>query len=552
MDDGKKPSRFAEEDSWRRQNEAKARISYTRGIADYQEYTDRMDAIAVEYYSRLLERTDLSADERLDTQAKYWESVNKYTVHGTEELIAEENEAYRSLLEREKQAYAERISQVGISAVERENSQRLYDEAVELATLEHLRTLASYYEEGSAERLKIEEQYLDARIKAAKRHQDESERQEAMFAEMKKDYFGNNQSEDDAEFNKQMSSLNEVYNRELAAVGNNEAEKLRIKEAYMAAELLLRKKYNQKGSEDASMSYRDAIQKSIEWLNSDGGKALTGTVSTLISGMSSIFSGLSTMIQAELDIQSSKIERRYDREVQLAQGNSYRVAKAEKQKEAEIAKAKNEANKKMFAMQVVQAVAQTATNALNAYGSAAAIPVVGHVLAPIAAAMALAAGMIQVQAIKKQQQAAEAQGYSKGGFTKPGAVDEPAGIVHAGEWVASQKLLANPVARPMIDALDYAQRTNTIGALRAGDVSRSITAPVELARITETDSSSAAMVAVMARSSQVINRLEQRLDEPFVTINTVTGDHGINAAKSEYNRLINNKSPKSRKNAIDY
>ena len=369
---------------------------------------------------------------------------------------------------------------------------------------------------------------------------------------MKKDYFGNNQSEDDAEFNKQMSSLNEVYNRELAAVGNNEAEKLRIKEAYMAAELLLRKKYNQKGSEDASMSYRDAIQKSIEWLNSDGGKALTGTVSTLISGMSSIFSGLSTMIQAELDIQSSKIERRYDREVQLAQGNSYRVAKAEKQKEAEIAKAKNEANKKMFAMQVVQAVAQTATNALNAYGSAAAIPVVGHVLAPIAAAMAVAAGMIQVQAIKKQQQAAEAQGYSKGGFTKPGAVDEPAGIVHAGEWVASQKLLANPVARPMIDALDYAQRTNTIGSLRAGDVSRSITAPVELARITETDSSSAAMVAVMARSSQVINRLEQRLDEPFVTINTVTGDHGINAAKSEYNRLINNKSPKSRKNAIDY
>ncbi len=104
----------------------------------------------------------------------------------------------------------------------------------------------------------------------------------------------------------------------------------------------------------------------------------------------------------------------------------------------------------------------------------------------------------------------------------------------------------------MIDALDYAQRTNTIGSLRAGDVSRSITAPVELARITETDSSSAAMVAVMARSSQVINRLEQRLDEPFVTINTVTGDHGINAAKSEYNRLINNKSPKSRKNAIDY
>ena len=34
-----------------------------------------------------------------------------------------------------------------------------------------------------------------------------------------------------------------------------------------------------------------------------------------------------------------------------------KVAKLEKQKEKEIAKAKNEANKKMFAMQVIQAVA---------------------------------------------------------------------------------------------------------------------------------------------------------------------------------------------------
>ena len=50
-----------------------------------------------------------------------------------------------------------------------------------------------------------------------------------------------------------------------------------------------------------------------------------------------------------------------------------KAAKLEKQTEREIAKAKNEANKKMFAMQVIQAVAQTAQNAISAYGSAAAI-----------------------------------------------------------------------------------------------------------------------------------------------------------------------------------
>ena len=56
-----------------------------------------------------------------------------------------------------------------------------------------------------------------------------------------------------------------------------------------------------------------------------------------------------------------------------------------------------------------------ATAALNAYSSAAAIPVVGYTIAPIAAAMAVAAGVMQVAAIKKQQQASQAQGYAERG-----------------------------------------------------------------------------------------------------------------------------------------
>ena len=56
-----------------------------------------------------------------------------------------------------------------------------------------------------------------------------------------------------------------------------------------------------------------------------------------------------------------------------------------------------------------------ATAALNAYSSAAAIPVVGYTIAPIAAAMAVAACVMQVAAIKKQQQASQAQGYAERG-----------------------------------------------------------------------------------------------------------------------------------------
>lgn len=287
-----------------------------------------------------------------------------------------------------------------------------------------------------------------------------------------------------------------------------------------------------------------------------GNGSLLGNISSCVEAVSAIVGGAMQIAtqwaEAESAIQTAAIEKRYEREIELAQGNSYKVAKLEKKKEKEIAKVKNDAAKKQFAMQVIAAVAQTAIAGLNAYSSAAAIPLIGHILAPIALAVAVAQGMVQVALLKKQQQAAEAQGYSEGGFTKPGAVDEPAGIVHAGEWVASQRLLANPVARPMIEALDYAQRTNTIGSLRAADVSRSIRANDTLTRIAEGDNGSALMVAAAMQMSRAASEMTNRLNEPFVTVNTVTGDHGIKRAQDEYTRLMNNKSPKSRRNAANY
>lgn len=231
----------------------------------------------------------------------------------------------------------------------------------------------------------------------------------------------------------------------------------------------------------------------------------------------------------------------------------------EEQKQKDLAKKKNEANKKMFAMQVIQAVAQTAQNALSAYGSAAAIPLVGYILAPVAAAMAIAAGAIQIAAIKKQQQASESQGYAKGGFTPQGNKFQEVGVVHAGEWVASQEMLASPVARPIINALDYAQRTNTIGSLRADDVSRTIAptsyvAPQQAQPIVVQQQSDGLATAAIVQNTKAMKdyadtmkQLQQRLSEPFITVNTVTGDTGIKQAQDEYDTLIRNKTPKSRR-----
>lgn len=51
-------------------------------------------------------------------------------------------------------------------------------------------------------------------------------------------------------------------------------------------------------------------------------------------------------------------------------------------------------------VELAQAVAQTAMNAIMAYGSVVRIPIVGPIMAPIAAAAAVAAGAIQIAAIK--------------------------------------------------------------------------------------------------------------------------------------------------------
>ena len=250
------------------------------------------------------------------------------------------------------------------------------------------------------------------------------------------------------------------------------------------------------------------------------------------------------------------IEKRYKTEISNAEGNNYIVKKLEKQKEAEIAKVKNDANRKMFTMQVMQAIAQTATAAINAYSSAAAVPVVGWMLAPVAAATA--AGMLQVAAIKKQQEAANAQGYAAGGFTGDGQKYEVAGVVHKGEWVATQELLQSPVARPMIEALDYAQRTNRIGSLRSDDVSRTIVAPNVYAKSASSTptvivqqpadaQTGIAAGSMMREYAGIMRQLKERLDEPFVTVNTVTGDSGIKQAQDEYEQLMRNKTPKNRR-----
>ena len=541
----KQRDRLNSAEEWKAKEEALNRIAYAKGEKDYDQYATRLDEINVQYWKKRVNRSDLSAKDLLEAQAQYQEALKKQT----------DNAVGRSR-EAEDKAYAEQLAVLKQRFIDGESDYKTYEDAVELAELEHLRKVVSLYKEGSKERLAAEKEYQD---KVFANQQAILARQKQVQEQLKETYFGMNADERLTQYDSAMAALQQVYNAEIRAAGDNAAEKLRIEEAFEKAKLALRKKYDLKSIGQTKNGMEKANDKLANWLESDAGKAVTQSFSTVMNGMGEIFSGVSSLVQAELEKETAAIESRYSAEISAAEGNNYKVAKLEKEKQAEIAKAKNAANKKMFAMQVIQAVAQTAQNALSAYGSAAAIPIVGYILAPIAAAMAVAAGVIQIASIKKQQQASEAQGYASGGFTPMGRVDEEVGVVHAGEWVASQKLLASPVARPLINALDYAQKTNTIGSLRAEDVSRTITSSVmPVAQSVQpvvvqapTDSVATAALAQSAAALQkyekTMSLLSKRLNEPFVTVNTVTGDTGIKQAQDEYSALIRNKTPKSRR-----
>lgn len=276
--------------------------------------------------------------------------------------------------------------------------------------------------------------------------------------------------------------------------------------------------------------------------------ALANAITATAGVVTAVMSSITEFQRTEYEIQAAEVKKRYDAEIDAAEGNSYRTRKLEKEREKELEKLKKEQSQKQFALQVIATIAQTAANAVQAYSAGLSIGgPAGLIMAPIAAAMAVAQGAIQIALIKKQQQAAAAQGYSKGGFTPAGPRDKEVGVVHAGEWVASQKLLANPRARSMINALDYVQRTNTIGSLNADDVSRSIRANDSIARAAESDNASALIAAALVRNAESAETLTRRLREPLGAVVTVSGDYGINKKQEEYNQYLRNKSPKSRR-----
>ena len=234
----------------------------------------------------------------------------------------------------------------------------------------------------------------------------------------------------------------------------------------------------------------------------------------MFQSVTAVLSGISNYAKASSDYEVAMVEKKYDKQIEAAGKNQKKVKRLEEKKQKEINAIKSKANKRAMKIEIAQALASTAMGAINAYTSAALVPFIGYILAPIAAAAAVAAGMLQVATIKKQHQTQEA-GYYEGGFTGGRQYRKEAGIVHEGEFVANHQAVQNPNVLPFLNFLDQAQKNNTVGSLTAQDVSRQLgtgnTAVVTPIINVQTDNEQ--LNGTLAKANNSIDRLSDILED---------------------------------------
>lgn len=264
--------------------------------------------------------------------------------------------------------------------------------------------------------------------------------------------------------------------------------------------------------------------------------------SAAYNSINNILSSASAYAQACSDLEQAKISKNYEKQIAAAGKNSKKKKKLEEKRDKELAAAKSKANKKAMKIEIAQAIASTAMAAINAYSSAAAIKGTGWLLAPIAAGMATAAGMLQIATIKKQHQA-EAAGYYEGGYTGGTRYRKEAGVVHEGEFVANHNAVNNSSIRPALDLIDRAQRSNTVGSLTAADITRSLGqgSSTVVAPVVNVNNDNTEVRQSLDGVNAAVSRLTQTLDDGIEVEVPISGRRGLHRRLQDYQRILNNK-----------
>lgn len=465
---------------------------------------------------------------------KYLEKVRDLTVENTKERADAE-----LALEKAKQAEIQRQRK----QLEQNLSAWLYiySQQDEKARMDaELRVAKQLYDQ----KLLNEEEYQEARAAIEKKYRDEVNSNTGTKAK--------NQDFDDAKdtYKLQLKSLEDAHKQGLISQEDYENRKWQIVQNYHNKIMQL---IGNQGSEWGTMvaDLVETWKAGFENL----GSTLPEKMRTIANMAASAFAVMNAGIKsytdyanASRDLEVKKVEKSYDAQIEAAGNNEKKRKQLEEQKEKEIAKIKTKYDKRAMVIEMAQAVASTALAAINAYSSAAQVPMIGYILAPIAASMALAAGALQIATIKKSHQAQQ-MGYYEGGFTgRDGNNRREVGVVHANEFVANHRAVANPELMPVLRLIDQAQRNNTVGSLTREDVSRAIGQGAILGDMTmaqqrtadREDRSMQMVAASMEQQTAAINELNARLADGIESFMVMDGERGFDRSWQRYQRMKNN------------
>ena len=294
---------------------------------------------------------------------------------------------------------------------------------------------------------------------------------------------------------------------ELAVLDKFYEQKLMSEEEYQKLKLAIQEKYTQKASKSI-FDFSNWNSKNME----EKLKQISEIAESAWSQISALMNAGSELMQANMDLEIAKINQRYDVQIQRAEGNEEETKKLEEKKEAEIARVKNEYNKRQMKMQMAQLMATSAIGILNAWATAMKLenPILVPIYGGILSGIIIAQTAIQAAALKKQHEA-QAAGYYSGGYTYRTLRDtDPAGIVHGNEFV--------------------------VNAITSSDVARAAGAVPATTTVINNNSDSETLAQVVS----VVAKLSKQLDQPIVAQTYVTGKGGSLEANKLYDKMISN------------
>ncbi|MEA5062662.1 MAG: phage tail tape measure protein [Petrimonas sp.] len=278
-----------------------------------------------------------------------------------------------------------------------------------------------------------------------------------------------------------------------------------------------------------------------------------GKYMAIAEGIQNVTSDLSGAIDNFQRAEEMSVSRKYDKMIKAAGDNKNKIAKLEEEKEAAIHAVRAKYADKQFIITVANVISSTALAAMEAYKSAASIPLIGHILGPIAAGAAVLFGGSQI-AIAKQQRDAAKEGYAGGGYTEKGNWWEEDGKVHKSEFVGNRFAVANPTVKKVFDVVDQAQRNNTVGSLSERDFQTALNYNEHTYRkvvddifsrynpVQEGTENNNMMAAALIKSATASEKLAERLNDPIVAETYIEGKGGSKQANDLYNKMKKNVS----------